>query len=221
MTPIIHGKLALCSSIRLGILAGLCSLSVFGQVSAVRSGSFEVGPFAGASYGIDKFRVMAGGNLTYAFKNKYVLPYFEYSYFPGIPRTISQTTSSGFSEHGKFNLPLNDIHGGVHVRMPVFKESPFVPYLVYGMGVMEFPARRESLTYTVTTSTGIGTGTATVPVPGESDFTINGGGGLRYYIGGSGKFGFRVEAKVYKPVSGAFSNNTIGKIEAGFFFQLR
>src|ERR1700746_1199372 len=78
---------------RLALLAGLTALSSFGQVSAVRSGSFEVGPFIGASYGIDKFRVMAGGNVTYALKNKIVLPYFEYSYFPGIPHTIAGAIS--------------------------------------------------------------------------------------------------------------------------------
>ena len=61
------------------------ALSVSAQTSAIRAGSIEVGPFIGGSYGIDKFHVMAGGNITYALKNKWVLPYFEYSYFPGIP----------------------------------------------------------------------------------------------------------------------------------------
>jgi hypothetical protein len=69
----------------IGILATLGAAAAFGQVSAVRAGSFEIGPFIGASYGIDKFRVMGGGNITYALKNKYVLPYFEYSYLPWAP----------------------------------------------------------------------------------------------------------------------------------------
>jgi hypothetical protein len=214
MTPI--RRPAPCSLMRLGFLAGLCVFSAFGQVSAVRSGSFEIGPFVGASYGVDHFRVMAGGNVTYALKNKYVLPYFEYSYFPNIPRTVSGTTASG-SFSSPLYLPLNDIHGGVHIRLPIFKESPFVPYLVYGMGVLEYPSRTETVNYTVNGYPA----TLQVPAQGGSDFTINAGGGLRYYIGGSGKYGFRVEAKVYKPITGAFSTDTIGKVEAGFFFQLR
>src|SRR5262245_56167912 len=116
----------------LGILGGLTATSALGQVSAVRAGSFEVGPFIGASYGIDKFRVMGGGNITYALKNKYVLPYFEYSYFPGIPRTVSGVVGTN-PYRLTLGLPLHDIHGGVHVRMPIFKESPIVPYLVFGM----------------------------------------------------------------------------------------
>ena len=42
--------------------------------SFVRANSIEVGPFLGLSYGLDATRVLAGGNVTYAFKNRYVLP---------------------------------------------------------------------------------------------------------------------------------------------------
>src|SRR5436305_444361 len=58
-------------------------------VSLVRSGSFEIGPFVGGSYGVDKFRGMGGGNVTFAI-NKYILPYAEYSYFPGIGRQTTE-----------------------------------------------------------------------------------------------------------------------------------
>jgi hypothetical protein len=189
------------------ILVGLSAVSAFGQASVVRSGSFEVDPFIGASYGIDKFRVMAGGNVTYA-ATKNILPYFEYSYFPGIPHTV---TALGCSS--TLSTPLSDIHGGVHIRLP-FKESPIVPYLVFGIGVIAYPGRSATLN-------SCGISDLSVPFPGGADFTFNGGGGLRYYLGGSGRFGFRVEAKVYKPATGPFSNDTIGKVEAGFFFQLR
>jgi hypothetical protein len=199
-------------------LAALGAAAAFGQVSAVRSGSFEVGGFVGASYGIDKFRVMGGGNVTYALKNKYVLPYFEYTYLPGLPRQTSGTIPNGGGPYTHtFSLPLSDIHGGVHIRLPIFKESPLVPYLVFGMGVLHYPSRTDSITYQGAS----GPVTVNPPVPGGSDFTVNGGGGLRYYIGGTGRFGFRAEAKVYKPTTGAFSDVTIGKVEAGFFFQLR
>jgi hypothetical protein len=203
----------------------LSAIGLFGQVSAVRSGSFEVGPFIGASYGTDAYHVMAGGNITYALKNKYVLPYFEYSYFPGLPVTVSGTfpcpncTGGGSPYTYRFGIPVSDIHGGVHIRLPIFKESSLVPYLVFGLGVLHYSSQTRS--ETVTFSDGTPPLTFPLQVAGASDFAINGGGGFRYYIGGTGKFGFRTEAKVYGTTSGAFSNITIGKVEAGFFFQLR
>ena len=55
-------------------LAALGTIGLSAQTaSVVRSGSFEVGGFVGASYGIDKARWMGGGNVTYA-ANKYILP---------------------------------------------------------------------------------------------------------------------------------------------------
>jgi len=89
---------------------------------------------------------------------------------------------------------------------------------VFGLGAIHFPTTSGSVSFT-----GIGGQPATLPlsIPGESNFTVNGGGGLRYYISRSGRYGFRTEAKIYKPITGAFSNTTIGKVEVGFFFQLR
>src|SRR5580700_6811279 len=118
------------------------------QVSYVRSGSFELGPFLGASYGMDKARVMGGGNVTYAI-NKYILPYAEFSYFPGIPRTQSGTfPQSGAPYTTNYKIPLADVHGGVHIRLPIFHESPVVPYLVFGIGGLIFPARTVTANYT-------------------------------------------------------------------------
>jgi hypothetical protein len=54
-------------------------------------------------------------------------------------------------------------------------------------------------------------------VPGGSDFALNTGGGISFYLGQ--RLGFRVEAKAYKP-TGDFSD-VFGKVEGGFFFQLR
>lgn len=196
------------SLVELGALTLLAPMA-FAQTSVVRSGSLEVGPFFGASYGIDQFRVMGGGNVTYAFKNKYVLPYFEVSYFPGLPHTSTDASGTVSS----YSTGLTDIHGGVHVRMPIFKESPLVPYLVFGVGSLH-------ASQTVGTATGVGLPPQPQTFPAETSFAVNGGGGLRYYIGGSGRFGVRVEAKIYKATSGDFSNSNIGKVEAGFFFQI-
>jgi len=183
--------------------------AAFAQSSVVRSGSVEVGPFIGASYGIDRFRVMGGGNITYALKNRYVLPYFEVSYFPGLPHSSTDASGTVYS----YSTGLTDVHGGVHIRLPIFKEKPLVPYLVFGVGALH-------AAQTTGTKTPVGLPSSPQNFPAATSLAFNGGGGLRYYLGGSGRFGVRVEAKVYKPTSGDFSNSTIGKVEAGFFFQI-
>jgi hypothetical protein len=180
--------------------------------SVVRAGSFEVGPFLGASYGIDKARVMGGGNVTFAI-NRYVLPYAEFSYLPGIRRTQTGTFSgTGRPFTTSYTIPLSDFHGGVHIRIPIH-ESPVVPYLVLGIGAL----KHFESTVTATNTDATGTVSQPLLVPGGSDFAVNFGGGLRYYLGQ--RFGVRVEAKAYKP-TGTFSD-VFGKVEAGFFFQLR
>src|SRR5205823_15106824 len=92
-----------------GLVTILASLSAYGQ-SFVRAGSFEVGPFVGSSFGTQSAQVIAGGNITYAFRNKYVLPYFEYSYFlVPVPVTQQQTNFSISFQ----NSSVSDIHGGI------------------------------------------------------------------------------------------------------------
>ena len=187
----------------------MMSIPALGQVSAVRSGSFEIGPFVGATYGIDKFRVMGGGNATYAV-NKYILPVFELSYFPGLPHTSRDVSGTVYS----YSTGLLDVHGGVHLRLPILKESPLVPYLVAGIGALH-------AFQTTGTATPLGLPSKPQTFPAATSFAFNAGGGLRYYLSSSGRVGFRVEAILYKPSSGDFSNVTIGKVEAGLFFQIR
>lgn len=187
----------------------LCAMGATAQTaSVVRSGSYEVGGFIGASYGIDEFRWMGGGNVTYA-ATKYILPYAEFSYFPGISRSQSRTIP-GLSQPVNINyrIPLSDFHGGVHIRMPI-RELPIVPYGVFGMGLIHAPSRDFNVDVE-----GI-----QVPFTAAStnDFAVNFGGGLRYYI--NQRVGIRAEAKVYKP-TGQF-NETFGKVEFGFFIQLK
>jgi hypothetical protein len=190
-------------------IAAICGAVLHGQTaSVVRSGSYEIGGFAGASYGIDKFRWMGGGNLTYAL-TKRILPYAEYSYFPGIPRTRREFRGADLLS-ADYNVPLHDFHGGVHIRFPI-REFPIVPYGVFGMGVIHAPQTE------VTNVRFAGAPFLPYTAPATTDFAVNGGGGLRYYI--SQRFGIRTEAKVYKP-TGNFSR-AFGKVEFGFFLQLR
>jgi hypothetical protein len=209
-------RISLFSLAVLGTLLIGGAVSAFGQTSAIRSGSVEIGPFVGASYGIDKFHVMAGGNITYALKNKWVLPYFEYSYFPGIPHSVSVPLGSGQTVTDNHTVSFSDVHGGVHVRLPIFREKPVIPYLVFGMGTMIYPGRTDTASGTLNGQPV----TVMFPVSGGSDFTINGGGGIRYYIGKTGTVGLRTEAKFYKIINGDFSGTTFGKVEVGFFIQL-
>jgi hypothetical protein len=194
--------------------AAVLPQSCAGQISVVRSNSFEVGGFVGATYGVDKYRPMGGGNLTYAI-NKIVLPYVEYSYFPGIARTVSQAVP-GLPDtiaSNTFSASFADFHGGVHIRIPI-RESPVVPYLVVGVGALHNFQQPVDLTFT-----GVDGLLHRFPTtdPARTVFAANFGGGLRFYLGQ--RFGLRAEAKAYLP------NSTItkafGKVEAGFFVQLR
>lgn len=190
-------------------LAALGLPALSGQTaSVVRSGSYEVGGFVGSSYGIDDFRWMGGANVTYAL-SKYILPYAEFSYFPGIGRKQTRTIP-GLTRpiQISYSIPLTDFHGGVHIRMPI-REFPIVPYAVFGAGMIRAPQRQFNVNV------------EGIPVPFTSDAStdaaVNFGGGLRYYI--NQRFGIRGEAKVYKP-TGQF-RDTFGKVEFGFFVQLR
>jgi hypothetical protein len=184
-------------------------------VSLVRSGSFEVGPFLGASYGVDKFRFMGGGNVTFAI-NKYILPYAEYSYFPGIGRvTTSFFSGSSATFTSSTSFPLSDFHGGVHIRIPI-RESPVVPYAVFGLGGLTHFSRTITATFLDASGKPV---QQPFMISSGTDFAVNFGGGIRYYI--SQRFGVRVEAKGYHPSGSSPVSSTFGKVEAGFFFQLR
>ena len=195
--------------LRVVCLAALGTIGLQAQTaSVVRSGSYEVGGFAGASYGIDDFRWMGGANVTYA-ANKYILPYAEFSYFPGIGRKQSRAISGlGRPIYINYSIPLSDFHGGVHIRMPI-REFPIVPYGVFGVGMIHAPSRQFNVDV------------EGIQVPftsaASTEAAVNAGGGLRYYI--NQRFGIRAEAKVYKP-TGQFKE-TFGKVEFGFFIQLR
>src|SRR4051812_38085212 len=103
--------------------AALLISPVQAQTSVVRAGSFEVGAFAGASYGIDEARVMGGGNVTFA-ATKWLLPYAEFSYFPGIGRQIKGVFPNNNQPYTEtFSIPITDFHGGVHIRIPI-REKP-------------------------------------------------------------------------------------------------
>ena len=192
--------------------------SALGQANAsvVRPHTIEIDPFIGVTYGgtgigsSGETRVMGGANVSYAL-TKYILPYVEYSYFPGIPQTktgsiMGSNPPMNFS--AAYSSPLQDFHGGVHIRIPIH-ESPFVPYGVIGFGNLH--SNETPVTVSVP-----GLQPFPLTVASSNNFTVNAGGGLRVYI--KQHFGIRGEAKIYKPTG--VIDSTFGKVEFGFFFQL-
>jgi len=181
-----------------------------GNVPWLRTGSFEAGGFVGGSYGIVNAQYMVGGNLTVAATPR-ILPYVEYTYLPGVafPKV---SVPAGDTYMTNRSASFSDFHGGLHIRLPIH-ESPVVPYLVVGAGVLTH--FQQSFTVTVTPPGGTPF-PLTQTVPAGSDFAFNAGFGIRYYLR-SERFGFRTEAKFYKPV-GTY-NSVFGKAEFGFFYQ--
>jgi len=178
----------------------------------VRTGNTEVGGFVGASFGIDKARVMGGGNIAYA-ATRVVMAYVEFSYFPGIGRKLTVPLgTAGRTAQFNFQVPLYDFHGGVHLRVPV-KDSRVIPYGVIGVGMIHTLKRTEQ----VNISDSLGSFNIPVDVPARSDFALNFGGGLRFYV--NERHGFRVEVKAYRP-TGTFTD-IFGKVEFGYFFQIK
>jgi hypothetical protein len=198
----------------LAVFACAASQSYAQALSVVRSGSFEVGPFAGADFGNGEVHAVVGGNVTYAL-NKYILPYFEATrFFLPVPAVESGTfTGTGASFVESIPESVYDFHGGVHIRLPIH-ESPFVPYAAFGVGGLWHPGGSETASYI---ASGV---TYQVPlvVIGHADFAANFGAGVRYYL--NQRYGFRVEAKGYKSTAGG-PLGLFGKVEVGFFVQLR
>jgi len=194
-------------------LLALSAVAAFAQdAPVIREHTVEVGLFSGASYGIDEARVMGGGNISFGL-TKQILPYAEFSYFPGIGRRqVGTFPTTGRPFTAMYSITISDFHGGVHIRF-IRAEQRIVPYGVFGVGVLHSYDRTVTATYTDAT----GTNRIDLSVPSRNDFAVNFGGGIRFYV--NERFGFRIEAKGYKP-TGAF-DDLFGKAEAGIFFQLR
>ena len=201
----------------------MTGLALFGatasaQAPFLRAGNKEFNGFAGVSFGRDQQKGMGGANFAYAL-NKVVMPYVEFGYFPGIARRYQETfgpSSDPFVVDGPLNTKVVDYHGGLHLRIPI-AESRFVPYAVIAAGALyqstdqttlTARSRQNSQSFTVNAFSG-------------NTFAVNAGGGFRYYFGSGDKWGFRVEAKIYKPTSAPTVNASsapFGKIVAGLFY---
>lgn len=192
------------------VIVSFCGLAQ--DVPTIRQHTVEVGLFSGASYGIDEARVMGGANVSIGLTRR-VLPYVELGYFPGIGRRQAGFFSAtGRPYSASYSIPISDFHAGVHIRI-IRPERRVVPYGVLGAGLLHSFARNVTARY----ESAEGATELALTAPSRNDFAINFGGGIRFYA--NERFGFRVEAKAYRP-TGLFTD-TFGKAEAGIFFQFR
>jgi hypothetical protein len=170
---------------------------------------------------------MGGVNLSYSLP-KLLLPYVEFSYFPELTRHFDRTLAgNSFPDHFTESAQIEDIHAGVHVRF-VQSESRVVPYGVIGFGILHAHTTGKDvpdaqacvvpgIRSTPCTPTEITNKTSTVDIH-ENDSSINFGGGVRVYH--TSYLGYRVEAKVYRPLSGQPEfQKFFYKVEGGIFFQ--
>jgi hypothetical protein len=193
------------------VLTASLSQQAFAQSAPIlRVHTTEVGGFLGASYGIDKARVMGGGNVVYSL-TRALMVYGEGSYFPGIGRTANVVGLSG--AQSTFSIPITDFNFGVHLRIPIPK-SRIIPYGVLGFGVIHSPSRTENFSSPDPFKPGATVQTP-FPVPASTDFATSFGGGLRYYT--TERLGFRAEFKGYKP-TGTYTD-MFYRVTGGIFFQ--
>ena len=197
----VRGHLGTCC-FGIVLLTAVPELAV-AQTPDLRPGNFELGLYGGASYGADNFRPMGGVNLSYSLP-KLLLPYAEFSYFPALIRNYSTPQVKYL-----ISSRIEDFHAGVHVRI-LPHESRVVPYGVVGFGVLA--------SHTSGTDTVIGCSACAVATYDQSgtDPAVNFGAGLRVYH--TSYLGYRVEYKLYRPLSGQFTN-FFSKVEGGIFFQ--
>ncbi len=197
------------------ILIGMAALSgvpVLAQnAPIIRQGVTEVGGFVGASYGIDKTRIMGGGNVVYSLTRTF-MPFAEVSYFPGIGRTQSVTGIPGATE--SFSVPLTDFNFGFHVRVPIPK-SRIIPYGVISIGGIHTPQRDVTATFPNPANPSQSITTPPFQVESSTNFAASAGGGLRYYA--TERLGFRAEFKAYRP-TGTYTN-MFYRVAGGFFYQ--
>jgi hypothetical protein len=192
-----------------------CSGLLAQDVPVVDRGTTELAGFAGGSYGIDQFRGMGGANVGYSVTRN-LMPYGEFTYFPGVGRSQDGPNLGSGIGTVQFVYPvrLADIHAGIHYRIPLGEHNKFVPYLAAGVGVIR-TFTVTNLIASVTLPDGQKINSNPITDAAKSEVAGNFGGGFRIYF--DQKFGMRIEAKAYK----AQDERVFGKVTFGFFYQIR
>jgi hypothetical protein len=191
----------------LALLAPTAALAQ--NVSYLNAGTVEVGAFGGLTAGLGRTAAGAGGNIAVA-ANKYILPYFEVTYFPDL---LNRTAEEEISAQGtgrrvqvRRKNSFSDFHGGVHIRVPFQRRPEIMPYFSFGVGGLRKNAGVAQIV-----------GGPDLPDPERTDLAVNFGGGLRWYV--KQNVGIRIEAKGYKPNSDvAAFNDPFMKLTFGVFY---
>jgi len=190
------------------LLAGLAGGAL---AAGLEAGKGEVSGFAGGVH------VASGGGTHGAFGgtvggavHKNVFVFGEFTYVPlGGADAFLDISDLGTIVRADVSARLVDFGGGVHISIPTGNEK-VVPYAVGGVGVSRSSA----------------SGSVTAQVPGRTttisfdesstDFGVNGGFGLRFYV--KDNWGFRPEFKIarYFVEGGGI---TVARFTAGVFYQ--
>jgi len=152
-------------------------------------GTAEVTGFAGFVSGIGTHGTI-GGDLAYA-HTKRLLLVGEFAFIPAGSEAAGVVKASA---------KAYDFNGGIHYQFKI-KEPKAVPYVAGGLGVLHS-------TGSVKVS---GFGGAFSQSASATDFYLNFGGGLRYYI--SDHWGIRPELKIYA------GDDTFMRLAIGIFYQ--
>jgi hypothetical protein len=206
----------------MGAMMMVMGSSLSGQSGAIlRRGTTEIGGFAGRTFGVDTATAMGGGNISYAVLRE-VMVLGEFSYFPGVEQTTAVTGIPGAT--ARIKVPLEDFNFGIHFRVPV--PGRVIPYGVISFGALHINSNTLSVSVPDPFRPGQFTVTP-VPVASSSTYATSFGGGIRFYAGEH--YGFRVEAKGYKPtgnVAGTLGGQSIStplgvfyRVAGGFFYQ--
>ena len=183
----------------------------------LRSHTTEIGGFVGQTFGVEQTSTMGGGNICYSITREF-MPFGEFSYFPGVGRTVP--VSGLDNTTARFDLPVEDFNFGLHVRIPIPK-SHVIPYGVISFGAIHVNSHDETITFPDKVNGGFQS--IKQSVPSSTNYATSFGGGLRFYTGEH--WGFRVEAKGYKPTGGV-GGQPVGqvlgvfyRVTGGFFYQ--
>ena len=172
-----------------------------------QKGDSELGLFTGAVIPPGGGDVKMGGGANYAYAiNKYLYPYGEFSVLPGGLNSTVEAGNSRFTSRGN----LADFHGGLHVRLPI--SDCIVPYGVFAVGgIRSYSGTLDEInnqTNKIISSS---------PIESQTQFAVNYGAGIRYYI--TNKIGVRLEVKAYGPTN-KFGGTPV-RVMGGVFFQFK
>src|SRR5579859_961379 len=138
----------------------------------VRSNTVELGGFVGASYGIDDARVMGGGNICYSVI-PLLVPFAEYSYFPGIQKAATTYGIPGATS--SYSIPIQDVNFGLHLRVPKPRWR-VIPYAVISFGLIHNSAHADQVT--IPGQPGFPSDVESKQIPANTSFAASFGGGI-------------------------------------------